>query len=182
MNSLKTIQTLSKIGKVLSKIAFIFSVIGFFSGAAGLISLAFGKDALAVIGNMKIHGTILSDMGVNAANFAAALSGWMIVCAGEAVVAKFAEIYFKNELQAETPFTLGGAKELQRLGILVIAVSVLCNAAGVLIEGVISGFTNVENTVEFNVYSNVALGVVFIIVSLLCRCGAELSSTGVTTK
>lgn len=69
MNSLKKIQTLSKIGKVLSKISFIFSAIGFFSGAAGLISLAFGKDALAVIGNMKIHGTILSDMGVNAANF-----------------------------------------------------------------------------------------------------------------
>lgn len=96
------------------------------------------------IGKIKIHGTILSDVGVNAANFAAALSGWMIVCAGEAVVAKFAEIYFKNELQAETPFTIGGAKELQRLGILVIAVSVFCNAAGVLIEGVISGFTNVE--------------------------------------
>lgn len=96
------------------------------------------------IGKIKIHGTILSDVGVNAANFAAALSGWMIVCAGEAVVAKFAEIYFKNELQAETPFTIGGAKELQRLGILVIAVSVFCNAAGVLAEGVISGFTNVE--------------------------------------
>lgn len=96
------------------------------------------------IGKIKIHGTILSDVGVNAANFAAALSGWMIVCAGEAVVAKFAEIYFKNELQAETPFTIGGAKELQRLGILVIAVSVFCNAAGVLVEGVISGFTNVE--------------------------------------
>ena len=96
------------------------------------------------IGKIKIHGTILSNVGVNAANFAAALSGWMIVCAGEAVVAKFAEIYFKNELQAETPFTIGGAKELQRLGILVIAVSVFCNAAGVLVEGVISGFTNVE--------------------------------------
>ena len=96
------------------------------------------------IGKIKIHGTILSNVGVNAANFAAALSGWMFVCAGEAVVAKFAEIYFKNELQAETPFTIGGAKELQRLGILVIAVSVFCNAAGVLVEGVISGFTNVE--------------------------------------
>lgn len=178
MNSLKNIQSLSKIGKVLSKIAFIFSVIGFFSGAAGLISLAFGKDALAVIGNIKVHGTILSDMGVNAANFAAALSGWMIVCAGEAVVAKFAEVYFKNELLAETPFTIIGAKELQRLGILVIAVSVFCNAAGVLIEGVISGFTDIESKVDSNIYSNVALGVVFIIVSLLCRCGAELRESG----
>ena len=178
MNSLKNIQTLSKIGKVLSKIAFIFSVIGFFSGAAGLISLAFGKDALAVIGNIKVHGTILSDMGVNAANFAAALSGWMIVCAGEAVVAKFAEVYFKNELLAETPFTIIGAKELQRLGILAIAVSVFCNAAGVLIEGVISGFTDIESKVDSNIYSNVALGVVFIIVFLLCRCGAELRESG----
>lgn len=68
------------------------------------------------------------------------------------------------------------------LGILAIAVSVFCNAAGVLVEGVISGFTDIENKVDFNIYSNIALGVVFIIVSLLCRCGAELRQTGVTTK
>ena len=42
------------------------------------------------------------------------------ICAGEAVLAKFAEHYFKRELTDGTPFNLGGAKELMRLGILTI--------------------------------------------------------------
>ena len=178
MKSLNSIQTLCKIGKVLSKIAFIFSVIGFGGGAAGLISLIIGNDALVEIGTITIHGTMLSDMGMNAASISARLAGWMIVCVGEAVSAKLAEIYFKNELQAGTPFTLGGAKEMQRLGITVLAVSAVCSVAGAAAEGIILGFSNIENTADSNIYSNVAsgiaLGIVFIIVSLLCRCGAEL--------
>ena len=42
MNTLKTIQKLSKIGKVLCKIAFVFAVIGFCASAAGIISLCVG--------------------------------------------------------------------------------------------------------------------------------------------
>lgn len=78
---------------------------------AGLISLIIGNDALVEIGTITIHGTMLSDMGMNAASISARLAGWMIVCVGEAVATKLAEIYFKNELQAGTPFTLGGANK-----------------------------------------------------------------------
>lgn len=48
----------------------------------------------------------------------------MILCAGEAVLAKFAEHYFKRELVDGTPFDLGGAKELRRLGILAICIPI----------------------------------------------------------
>ena len=106
MKSLNTIQKLSKIGKVLSKIAFIFSVIGFCGCIAGLLSLNFGNGRLIKIGGVTLHGLIPEEYGYNIKSITATLSGWLIVCAGEAVLAKFAESYFKNELKAKTPFTL----------------------------------------------------------------------------
>lgn len=40
------------------------------------------------------------------------------------MLAKFAEHYFKRELADGTPFDLGGAKELMRLGILAICIPI----------------------------------------------------------
>lgn len=129
MKSLNTIQKLSKIGKVLSKIAFIFSVIGFCGCIAGLLSLNFGNGRLIKIGGVTLHGLIPEEYGYNIKSITATLSGWLIVCAGEAVLAKFAESYFKNELKAKTPFTLAGAKKLLQLGILTITIPTACAVA-----------------------------------------------------
>lgn len=101
----------------------------------------------------------------------------MILCAGEAVLAKFAEVYFKNELRAETPFTLAGAKELLRLGILTLAIPTGCAVAGSIIEGIIAGFMKVEQAamdMYFDNEASIVLGMMFILGSLLCRYGAEL--------
>ncbi len=108
MKTLGTIQKLYKIGKILSRIAFIISVIGFCGCIAALLSLGIGNGSLIKIGGVTLHGLISDDLGYNIRSIGAALSGWLFVCAGEAVVAKFAEIYFKNELKAGTPFTLDG--------------------------------------------------------------------------
>ena len=80
----------------------------------------------------------------------AGVCGWLIVCAGQAVLAKFAETYFKNKLQAGTPFTFGGAKELLRLGVLTLDLS-------------------------FDNGASIVLGVMFLPGSLPCRYGAELT-------
>ena len=45
MKTLKTIQTLAKIGKILSCIAFIFACIGFGGSVVGALSAAFGGGA-----------------------------------------------------------------------------------------------------------------------------------------
>lgn len=178
MKSLNTIQTLSKVGKVLSKIAFIFSVIGFCGCIAGLLSLSFGNGSFIKIGGVTLHGLISEEYGYNIKSITAALSGWLIICAGEAVLAKFAEIYFKNELNAGTPFTSAGAKELLRLGILTIAVPVGSAIAGSIAEGIVAGFMKVEKAAAMDMYFDndaaIVLGVMFILGSLLCRCGAEL--------
>ena len=182
MKSLQTIQKLSGLGKVLSKIAFIFSVIGFCGCIAGLLSLNFGNGSLIKIGGVTLHALFSGEHGCNIKSITAALSGWMIVCAGEAVLAKFAEIYFRNELKAETPFTLAGAKELLRLGILAITVPIGCAMVGSIAEGILAGFMGLEEAAAMDiVFDNgaaVLLGVMLLLGSLLCRYGAELRENG----
>lgn len=178
MKSLNTIQKLSKIGRVLSKIAFIFSVIGFCGCIAGLLSLSFGNGSLIKIGGVTLHGLISEEYGYNIKSISATLSGWMIVCAGEAVLAKIAEVYFKNELKAATPFTLAGSKELLRLGILTLVIPTGCAVVGSIVEGIIAGFMKVEKAAAMDMYfdneSSIVLGIMFILGSLLCRYGAEM--------
>lgn len=148
MKSLHTIQKLSKLGEILSKTAFIFAVIGCCGCIAGMLSMGFGNGELLRIGAITLHGLIYEKYGYNGRSIAATLSGSLLVCAGEAALAKFAESYFRNEQKAETPFTSAGAKELLRLGILTIAVSTGCAMAGSIAEGILAGFMQVENTVE----------------------------------
>ena len=178
MKSLDTIQKLSKIGRVLSKIAFLFSVNGFCGCIAGLLSLSFGNGSLIKIGGVTLHALISEEYGYNIKSITAALSSWMIICAGKAVLSKFAEVYFKNELKAETPFTLVGAKGLLLLGILTLAIPTGCAVAGSIVEGIIAGFMQVEKAEAMDIYfdnaASIALGIMFILGSLLCRYGAEL--------
>ena len=116
--------------------------------------------------------------GGNVGGVTAALSGGLILCAGEAVLARFAEICFKNECGAGTPFTLSGAKELTRLGILALTIPAGCSVAGSIVEGIVAGLMDVETIALLNRYFdpavNIALGVMFLLTSLLCRYGAEL--------
>ena len=95
------------------------------------------------------------------------------------MLAKFAENYFKNELKAGTPFTFAGAREMLRLGILTLAVPTGCAVAGSIVEGIAAGFMNIEKVSAMDMYFDgawsIALGVMFIAVSLLCRYGAEVT-------
>ena len=108
----------------------------------------------------------------------AVLIGWLVVCAGEAVLAKYAELYFKNELAAGNPFTFAGAKELLRLGIITAVIPTVCAVVGSIVEGIASGIMDVEKAVELNMpfgtEGNITLGIMFIIAALLCRYGAEI--------
>lgn len=166
MNTLNTIQKLSKIGKVLSRIAFVFSVIGAGGCAAGLLGLGFGGGAIW-LGSVTLHGLVSGGP-----------DGFKGVAA---VLARFAEVYFKNELEAGTPFTFAGAKELLRLGILAIAVPTGCAAVGSIAEGITAGLLKVEAASMdryFDGGAGIVLGVLLILGGLLCRYGAELREAG----
>ena len=176
MKSLKTIQTLSKIGKVLSKIAFVFSIVGLCVYIAGLVSLLLNNGSLIEIGGVTLHSLISENSGYNTKSISAALSGGMIVYAGKAVVAKVAEIYFKHELQAETPFTSSGAYELERLGFLTITVSAGSAVLGTIVQGLVADFAGAEVLMEntYDCESAVFIGITFIVMSIVCKYGAEI--------
>lgn len=118
MKTLNIIQKLSKIGKVLCKIMFIFCIIGFCGCIVGIFSMALGAETLK-FGGVTLESILNTEAEVTIGTVYAAMAAGMILCAGEAVLAKFAEHYFKRELADGTPFTFAGAKEMQRLGILI---------------------------------------------------------------
>ena len=175
MKTLKTIQTLAKIGKILSCIAFVFACIGFGGSVVGALSAAFGGGFAIKLGGVTIYDLFGGARYSGLESVCAALLGWMIVCAGEAVVAKFAELYFKRELAAGTPFTLSGAKELTRLGILTLAVPTGCAVLAAVVSGIAASFLRASEAMDahFGGGASIALGVMFLVAALLCRLGAE---------
>ncbi len=172
MKTLKTIQVLAKIGRILSKIIFVFCIVGFCFCVAGIVSLAIGAETLK-LGDVTIGGLIENSSGTSLPTLYASMAVGIVFCAAEAVLCKFAEVYFKNELADGTPFTLRGAKELLRLGILTAALSlgavIVCSAG---VGAAAHTYPELEK-LTISEYSSVGLGAAMIVASLLCRLGAE---------
>ena len=173
--TLITIQKLCKAGRILSKIVFIFCLIGGIACLAGMISLALIPHDIN-IGRVTIRGLIERSSEISLGTCYASMAAAVVSCAGEAVISKMAELYFKHELKAGTPFTTAGAKELIRLGICTIAISIgtaILAAVAYQIVSVI--FENVRE-VSFSDSLSVGLGIMFIFSGFLCRYGAEATA------
>lgn len=179
MKSLNYIQTLAKIGKILSKITFICLVIGFCGCIVGMIGLGIGNESLFKIGGVTLHDRIIEEYSCSIHSAIASLAGALVIFTGNAVLAKFAETYFDHEMTVGTPFTHAGAKELLRLGILTLAIPTGCAVIGRIIEGIVAGFMDVETIAAmdrvFDNESSIVLGIMFIVVSLLCQYGADVT-------
>lgn len=176
------LQIIAKIGRILSTVAFVFSIIGICGCLLGWISTSFGSDGIIKIEGVTIHG-LLSDLDdSNGKGVGATLAAWLIICAGQAVLAKFAEIYFRNVLAAGTPFTQSGAGELRRLGIMTMVIPTGCAVLGEILQEIIAGIMNVTTRgwEELNLgnEASVVVGVMFIVGSFLCGYGAEMSGEG----
>ena len=173
MKTLHTIQKLSRIGEILSKILFIFCIIGFCGCIVGILSMALGAPALK-IGGVTLESILRIEAGVTAGTVYAAMAAGMILCAGEAVLAKFAERYFKRELADGTPFDFGGAKELMRLGILAICIPIGTQAIAEIVCAVMERTLHGAAPFQLDHSGSAALGVMFLVMSLVCCYGAEL--------
>ena len=177
MKTLNTIQKLAKIGRVLSQIAFVCAVVAFCGCVAGLLSATLGNGDVIRWGGVTLHGIIAHSERYDLKGISAALAGLLFICAGEAVLAKFAACYFKNEVKAGTPFTLSGAKELLHLGILTVAIPLGCALAANITEGILAGYMPVDRELLSGFLpdneGSITLGIMFMLMSLLCRHGAE---------
>ena len=174
MKTLITIQTLAKIGKAFSKIIYVCCIVGFCGCIVGIVSLAIGAETFK-LGGVTVHSMIENKAGMNLPTLYASMAVGLLFCTSEAVLCKFAEIYFKNELADGNPFTLRGAKELMRLGILTVAIPlgtvIICSIGVSIADNVYPGI----DKLSIGEFSSVGLGIMMIVLSLFCRYGAELN-------
>ena len=171
MNTLKTIQTLAKIGKTFSRIIFVCCIVGFCVCIAGIISLALGPESFR-LGGVTVHSLIENNAGMSLPALYAFMAVGAFCCAAEAVLCKFAETYFRNEIADGDPFTLRGAKELMRLGILTVVIplstGIACSIGAAVVDQIYPGMEKLS----VGGFSSVGLGVMMIVLSLFCRYGA----------
>lgn len=176
MKSLKTIQTLAKIGKVFSKVIGIISIVAACLCAAGIVSLLLNIGTLQ-IGGITIHSIIENKAGISVNTLYAILSSSILLCVGEAILCRFAEKYFANELKAGTPFTFDGAKELMRLGILAIVIPLSAKALAAIVYAVLKLLLEGVEAPKDWYGISVGLGIMMIVTAVICRYGAELKES-----
>ena len=169
MNSLDKIQKISRLGKILCSIVFVFCMIGIIGSVIGIAFLAAGVDAVH-IGGVTLKSIVQTNSGTSIDTANIYMVGAIILCSGEAVIAKFAEHYFKGELLDGTPFNMERSKELTRLGIITIGVSIVTEVVAAIVSFI---FVSTDS-LEIGNWGSVGIGVTFIIVSLICRYGAEI--------
>ncbi|MBQ7647431.1 MAG: hypothetical protein IJS94_09190 [Clostridia bacterium] len=170
--TIDTLRTASKAGRIISKVIFILCIVGFALCAAGILCLALIPDGLK-IGGLTVRGIVETKAELSVGTCFAAMAVGTVFSAGSAVIAKMSEIYFTHELEAGTPFTFDGAKELMRLGIFYLCVGVATSgAAGIVysvIKAVFKDVAEMKTGYSFSLFT----GALIIIMSLLCRLGAE---------
>lgn len=175
MKSLKTLQVLAKIGRILSKIIYICCLVGAIGCVVGIVSIAILPEDSFKLGGVSIHGLIEQSADMTMSMLYGTMVVGMLMAAAECVVSRFGELYFKNVLAAGTPFTVAGAKELKRLGILAIAVpygTMLVSAIG---WGIAQAFVPglYDAAFRFSLDGSITLGALLIVGSVLCRAAAE---------
>lgn len=170
--SLHTIQTIAKMGKIFSQIIFICCLIGAIGCCVGAVTLL-GVNGL-VIGGTNITALIVSESDIAMETMVFSCISGFIACTAECVVSKFANLYFKHELEAGTPFTLEGSREILRLGILTIAIPM----GALLLEGIAYGVFQVlypmAEQMNMEDISSIGLGVMFLVASVIFKYGSEL--------
>lgn len=175
MKSLKILQLLAKIGKIPSRVIFICCLVGVCGCTVGIIALCLGTGALEING-LRMEAILQSSANLSSGTLYATMSVGLILCAGEAVLARFALHYFRSELADGTPFTLSGARALLRLGILTAAIPLGSVLLAELTQNLLAEFLHDVTPLRLDDASSVWLGLALIVMSLLCRYGADLRS------
>ena len=183
MKTLPTIQKLSKVAKILCKIVFICCLVGGIGCLVGIISLALIPEGFEING-VTIHGIIEESAEVSMGTVYASMAVGMIMCAGEAVLSKIAEKYFKMELEAGDPFTIDGANYLMKLGVCTMCILVAADILASIVHGIMK--MTMENVGKLDLSAinsgSIMLGVMFIIGALVCHWGAELKEEKLQNK
>ncbi len=167
--NLNVVLAFAKVIRIVTKVLFILCIVGGSLALAGAISLWAGVPFVSVNGEGISFNMFYPEVAsVNEAAGEALIDA--VICASEAVILGFTTVYFKNMLADKTPFTLSGAKEVLRLGILAVAIPTACSIACEIITDLLKLPSS-----ELGVYeATTTVGILLIFLSFVFKYGAEL--------
>ena len=174
MKSLKIIQVLAKIIWIICKVLFVIFIIG----AAGCL---LGISLFTLVQPIKVNADqtvaqLLAEKGVNTAQAYAGMSAGLISCGGGIFLAKYTELFFKEELDAGTPFKHDIVKKMRKVALVNIIVSLGLSILCGIVVGVICAVNHIENNSDlFKIFSTIGFGLALLVISLFCEYGADLA-------
>lgn len=166
--TLSNILTIFKIARILAKIVFICCII---ASVCCLLALPMLSMVEAIVSD-----DLFDEVGVDISTVVyVGLIVGIVSCVGEAIFAFLAEKYFKNVLDAGTPFAFDRAKECFRLGITSLIISVAVSIISGIASVVALFLANTDAMeFDFNVSISISTGLFFLFLSMLFKYGAEL--------
>ena len=174
MRSLKIIQVLAKIIWIICKVLFILFIIG----AAGCLM---GLTLFGLVQNVKVNADqtvaqLLAEKGVETALAYAGMSAGLISCGGGIFLAKYTELFFKEELDAGTPFKHDIVSKMRKVALVNILVSLGIAIVGAIVVGVVCALNHIDNKPDLvDAFSTVGFGLALLVISLFCEYGADLA-------
>ena len=175
MKTLQTIQTISKIAKIVSKVISVCCIVGLCMCIVGIVCLAIGAPTF-MIGDVTLETFLLNEKDTSMGSLYATMATCAIGCISSAILARFAVRYFDRELEDGTPFTLDGAKELFRLGILTICIPIGTQILAQITQALLIELMTDVKPPELELGGAVSIGAMLLVLALVCRYGAELSA------
>ena len=168
--SLSNILTVFKIARILAKIVFILCIIG----AAGCL---LGALCLPLAGHF-LSMEELAEQGLDLHSESLSCIIGVISCVGEAILAFWAEKYFKNVLAVGSPFTFESAKECFRIGVASLIISASISIASAIVVGIVVAMAQMNaHEPDFSTSISLSTGLFFMFISLLFKHGAELKAS-----
>lgn len=180
--TLTTIQKVFNVGRILAKIAYVFSIIGAITCLVGGVIMIATDSASFEIGGVTIHAIMNKNASVNFGTALASLVAGFIICGGEVFVAKKVITYFENERATGTPFTYDGADELKKVGIFQIWFPIVMLAVAAIAVAIVKLIYPETTELDISGAVNIGTGLFFIIISLLCKYGAEVSEKSTSNE
>lgn len=174
MKTLKGIQVLSKIGKVMCKVIYVCCIVGVCGCIVGMIALPFGVKTLKFDG-VTLENILQDEGNIGVNSLYIVMTVGIILCVGEGALAKIAEKYFTKELSDGTPFTRSGAKQLFWLGVWTMALSLGSVIVADIVQNIMQNLLSNAETLSLERDASIGLGIAMLVVSYLCRYGAELN-------
>ena len=177
--NLSIIQKVFKVLRIISKVVFILCIVGAVGSAIGLAGVAL-SSALLPLAELSEFAELEAEMSIPFAYITCIVS--CIACIGEAIMAFYAERYFKHELEAGTPFTYEGANEVFKLGIISIIVPIATSIAAGILFGVFYIFFPEISEPDMDMSFSLTSGLACLFASVIFKHGAELAEEKYNTE